>query len=757
MTIPPNPRLLVSFVAALSCLSLAWAGDPYPFKSKPREDYKEEVLKIDFEGQLPAGHQLGPQAKIVPQKGSGGSKGLVSTGQGAVLKVPLKGLGVGMSRYEVILDFAGEGFSLFTVSLIPYGKDGKPLAGKKATVGSDWGFYPNMQTWERRITDLEFEGVHGVELEIVTTRAGTVRFDNLVVYRHDTPVVLGSYARGQLKKDVREEGAELTESEDMWVAELKGRQSFFDIAAIDPNKRYLNSLWRERLHLGSTYKQPTGKLPHFVLGVAADQAALEQAAAAQKKSLVEMYEYFLNDVGEHHFNTVQVNFTKELEKFDELAAARGIGVILQDPSWSGLAEWWSKPSDSAPDAFKKTAEENLKRYANMRSLIGYDVHPSLGMPQQATLAKARAFFASAAPNVPLAGEWGDVYASENIEEPYPAFGIQVAAFDHYAGKPWVEPSHLFHPNYWPRYLSEGWVRRVHNGLTVRAIPNIWSVPVSRSYSKKGIDFQQDRVVTATTNWVMDSETKKWSGWNRYQYPQQLLSSIVWMSLQSGAGGVIFRDWGPATIPADVTGLQILKDEKYANGNYVPDLLRRADMSETDGWKELGEVAKTLAKYGPLLDDATAFGRTIATTDKTDVRVKCLTGRKDPFKVLAVVNTKIGDYTDAQVPLKIDKDTGALTGYKNASTLAFKLTVEDEREMYDLMSGESVTGTPPKSGKRTYDLVLGPGEGRLYCLASSAMFRRYLTQYKLEDLAGAAAKSKGADSKEKAKTKVKTKK
>ncbi len=750
--------LLSAFALCLTVAwAVAWAGDPYPFKTKPREFNKEEVLKIDFEGQLPAGHQLGPKAKIEPDKGTGGLKGLVASGTGLVLKTPLKGLGVGMSRYEVVLDFAGEGFSLFTVSLIPYGKDGKPIAGKKTTVGSEWGFAPTMQSWERRIVDLEFEGVHAVELEIAITRAGSVRLDNIIVSRFDTPVVLGSQARGQLKQNIRDEAAELVESGDMWMAELKGRQSFFDVGAIDPNRRYLNSLWPERLHLGSTYKQPTGKLPHWVLGVSADQAALEAAATAQKKSLVEMYEFFLDDVAAHGCNTVLVNFTKELDKFDELAAARGIGVIVQDPAWSGLAEWWANPSASMPDAFQKTAEANLKKYAGLRSIIGYDMHPSLNTAHQPVLAKAREYLAGIAPNVPLAGEHGDVYASENIEQPYPAFGIQWATFDHYAGKPWVEPSYMFHPNYWPRYLSEGWVRRIHNGLAVRAVPNLWSVPAGRAYSKKSIDFQKDRVVTATTNWVYDEPSKRWSGWNRYKYPQQLMSSLVWTSLQSGAGGIIVREWGPATIAPDVTGSEILKNDKYANGTYQPDMLRRADMTESESWQELAAVGKTLEKYQLLLTESTPFGRAIASTDKNDVRVKALTGRKDPFKVLVVVNTKIGDYTDAQVPLKIDKDSGALTGYKNASTLAFKLTVEDERELYDLTTGEAATGTAPKGGKRTYELTLGPGEGRLYCLAAPALYRRFLTQYKLDvELAAGASKSKSAEPKEKMKAKTKTK-
>ncbi len=756
-------RLVAVAVTSLACIGLASAADPYPFKTKPRDEAKEEVLNIDFEGQLPQGNQLGKTAKVETGKGKDGSQGLVAKGKGSVLKVPLKtGPGVGMSRYEVFLDYAGEGFNLFTVSLIPYDKSFKPIAGRKTSAGSEWGFTPEMHTWERRVVDLEFEGIHAVELEIEIARAdsskrgSSLRLDNIVVNRLAAPVILGSVARGQLKGDIREEGAELTEATDMWLAEQKGRQSFFNIEAIDPNRRYLNSLWRERLHLGSTYKQPTGKLPHWVLGVAADQAGLDAAAAKLKKSLPETYEYFLDDVAAHHFNTVWVTLSKDVEKFDELAAARGIAVILRDPTWSGLEQWWSKPSESAPDAFKKTAEANMKRLAAMRSLIGYDMSPSLSATHQPMLAKAREHLATLAPNVQFTGEFGDVYASENIETPYPAFGIQSHSYDHYAGKPWVEPSYMFHPNYWPRYQSEGWVRRIHNGLQVRSIPNIWSIPAGRAFGKKAIGFQEDRVVTATTNWIWDEETKRWSGWSRYQYPQQLMSSLVWMSLQSGAAGIILRDWGPATIEPTVTGSEILKDAKYPNGWYQPDMLRRADLSESDGWKELGQVASTLARYKEVLAESTAFGRTIAHTDSGDVRAKCLTGRKDPFKVLVVVNTKIGDYTDDKVNLKIDKDTGALGVWKNAGNKPFKLTVEDERELYDLGTGEMITGSAPSKGRRTFELALGPGEGRLYYLGNATLYRRFLTQYKLDDVASGSTKSKSADPKEKMKGKAKPK-
>ena len=76
---------------------------------------------------------------------------------------------------------------MFTVSLIPYGKDGKPIAGKKTAVGSDWGLTPEMRTWERRVTDLELEGLHMVELEIEIARAdssqrgSSLRLDNIIV------------------------------------------------------------------------------------------------------------------------------------------------------------------------------------------------------------------------------------------------------------------------------------------------------------------------------------------------------------------------------------------------------------------------------------------------------------------------------------------------------------------------------------------------------------------------------------------------
>jgi hypothetical protein len=754
-------RVVAVLTSSMVCAAIAWANDPYPHKTKPREDKKEEVLNIDFEGVLPPGHQLGKNAKVEMGTGKDGSQGLVAKGRGSVLKVPLKGIGVGMSRYEVLVDFAGEGFNMFTVSLIPYGKDGKPIAGRKTVVGSDWGFTPEMHTWDRHVADLEIEGIHTVELEIEIARAdssargSSLRLDNILVYRHDTPVVLGSQARGYLKAEIHNEGAELTESGDTWVAELKGRQSFFNVAAIDPNRRYLNSLWPERLHLGSTYKQPTGNLPDWVLGVAATQAGLDTAAVALNKSIDETYEFFLDDVAQHGFNLVLVDVTKDIEKFDEFAAARNIAVILQDPTWSGLSEWWSKLSDMPPDAFKQSAEANLKRYSTLRSIVGYDTSPSLGVQQQPVLAKAREYMATIAPNVQLCGEFADVYGSENIEEPYPAFGLQTSTPDHYAGRPWVEPSYMFHPNYWPRYLSEGWVRRIHNGLTVRSIPNVWVVPASRAYSKKSISFQQDRVVTATTNWVWDEETKKWSGWNRYQYPPQLMTSLVWMALQSGARGIIFRDWGPSNMDPTVTGSEILRDDKYVNATYEPDLLRRADMSESDGWKELGQVAKSLEKYKRVLAESTAFGRTIATTNTGDVYVKCLTGRKDPFKVLVVANTKIGDYLDDRVSLKIDKDSGALVGWKSAGNKAFKLTVDDERDLFDLTSGDSASGSAPKKGKRDFDLMLAPGEGRLYYLGNAAMFRRFISQYNLEgDLAAGATKSKTVTPQNKSKTKSK---
>ncbi len=150
---------------------------------------------------------------------------------------------------------------------------------------------------------------------------------------------------------------------------------------------------------------------------------------------------------------------------------------------------------------------------------------------------------------------------------------------------------------------------------------------------------------------------------------------------------------------------------------------------------------------------------MAHSDKEDVRVRTLTGRKDPCKVVGAVNTKIGDYTDQQAgTLKINKDTGELTGYKNAGTTPFKLTINDERNLFDLTTGEALTGTAAKGGKKiSYELSLGPGEGRFYYLGTPALYRRFLTQYKLDlnALAG-TTKAKSAEPKEKMKPKAKAK-
>ena len=127
-----------------------------------------------------------------------------------------------------------------------------------------------------------------------------------------------------------------------------------------------------------------------------------------------------------------------------------------------------------PDEFKTKAKANLERYAKLKSLIGYQVNRPLNTGHQKMLAEARKYLASVAPKVQLITQDSDVYAAENIQEPYPNLGIQYGLFQQYAGRPWIGPSFFYHPNYWPIGLSEGWYRRIHDAYHVRKLGQ-WSL------------------------------------------------------------------------------------------------------------------------------------------------------------------------------------------------------------------------------------------------------------------------------------------
>ena len=82
--------VLLGALASFMLSTHAPAIEPYPFKTKPREVDKVEVLKIDFEGSLPEGAELGKNAKVEEKGGRDGSKGLLSKGKGLVIKIPIK-------------------------------------------------------------------------------------------------------------------------------------------------------------------------------------------------------------------------------------------------------------------------------------------------------------------------------------------------------------------------------------------------------------------------------------------------------------------------------------------------------------------------------------------------------------------------------------------------------------------------------------------------------------------------------------------
>ena len=88
-----------------------------------------------------------------------------------------------------------------------------------------------------------------------------------------------------------------------------------------------------------------------------------------------------------------------------------------------------------------------------------------------------------------------------------------------------------------------------------------------------------------------------------------------------------------------------------------DTLRRFDLSESDEWKELGAAAKELAGLKLLFAETTQHGHNACRTNNGNVKARTLTGRDDPTKLIAVVNTKIGDYKDEE--LKLNQENGQL--------------------------------------------------------------------------------------------------
>ena len=705
------------------------AAEPYPFRTKPREVKKEVWLDVDFEQDLPQGAQLGTNAKVEAGRGAGNTKGLVSNAKGIIAKFPISKFDVGISRFELSLDHGGSGFSYFVARLNAYDKTATKI--KSVTIGSGWGITPGARTWELKIANLEFENIFAVELELEqTSEGGVVQIDNIRLQRHDQAVISGRMARRMMTSALQGEGADVRDVRDVWIAGFDDRTSFFDFAPIDENKRYVRSEWQQRLHSGTTYKTTRGQLPTFVLGVLAKQSDLEAAASKQKKTLVQMYEYFLDDVEKHNFNTVWVDITKELEEFDKLAVKHGISVILRDPAWSNLETWVAKPDGPMPAEFKQTAAANFARYGKLKSLIAYHMNRPLGAGHQPMLAAARQYLTSLNPKIQLICEETDVYRGKTYEEPYPHLGIQSVNFNHYAGRPWIEPSYLYHPTYWPIGIGEGHHRRIFDEFRVKMMPCLWALPCGRQFGKKSIDMQQDRVNLEATGWVQDGETKRWSGWYRYKYPANLLRAIVWKAVESGTGGVLFHEWGPASISAEVTGTDILNEDKYANGNYQPDFLRLADMSESDGWEELGAVAQELVVYRNLLAVTTLHGENAARTNNGHVRVRTLTGRDNPFRVLAVVNLKIGDYDHEE--LKIDPATGELTGYAPADPTTFELTVEKDYGLVDILTGKTLSPktTTAEDRAAVYELEHAPGEGRFYFRGKPTTFQRFIKEYRI---------------------------
>ena len=801
-------------VTGVGLAATAWAYDePYPFRKKPYDPPKEIIIKTGFEHGLPeeAETKQKGKAEVKAEVGKGGTQALAISGTNVAdaVRIPF-GHGLGMARFEVDFDFRGEGFPQLQCSLVAYDREDKVLG--RYGVYNSWAH--DHWAHAHNIVSIEVESLFKVALVFGIGKndrggsssagpdgrsSGQKRIgpeyyvDNLLVRRHQVPKVPGHLIRDRLQEDLRREGGGSSVIADHIVTQFKdeGRTSYFYVGDIKVDRRYLQSVWRKRLHAGSTYKKQHGTLDQFVLGVVLDRNAVVDAAKRQKKSVGAMYDYIIDDVHKHNFNTIWMrNFKTDRETFCAKADAKGLKTILTDNTWLGVGAWRSKYTDPRmPASVKKAIDRELPKIARLKGLLAYQVYgldswhnDTIGPKLAALWAKVRAYMKQVAPKVKLLQPYHHWTLAEHIQDPPPDLAFQdLTTYYAYSGRPYG----FRRPTWLLYYYGEDWWRRhVDYGLRRNGVPYVWLVPVGREFHCRNIRWKRKLVDERRSGYEFDEKTQAYSGWRRYRWPRQFIKALLWSAACSGAKGVVLDEYGPSRVHPDVTTEDFLgragkrsqtrgpqihdprrgasEKEKetgvpkpkrdYPPAVYKVDTLRQYDMSELGLWAEATRQAARVRRVGRLMLDLTPHGaRDIRINNSSYILARLMTRRKGGGKFVLLVNRILEDPGKLQsatqrYQAKINFKTGMITETDDQANFDVSLRVDTKLSLYNVLTGTELSGekTPGVDKSRTYSITMTPGQVAIYVVGQYSQYSRIAKQYGLRRRVKKKRRSKWID-------------
>jgi len=212
------------------------------------------------------------------------------------------------------------------------------------------------------------------------------------------------------------------------------------------------------------------------------------------------------------------------------------------------------------------------------------------------------------------------------------------------------------------------------------------------------------------------EPDVWKGWDRYPPPENGMFLQCWLAVLEGAKGLLIYFYGPP------------EHKQFLNEIALVD----REGKETRLWREFAECVEEMKPLLPLFLSWHKEALPRATANNAWIAVNSFIRRFDAERFLVVLNQRIATWDEDSPAMPRGKtelhfDEHGLAGLHPAGPLTFKLKVEGQEPLWEILTGRQLDAGPDG----TYELTLGPGRATVLMQGPVESLRSLRSELRVE--------------------------
>jgi hypothetical protein len=424
----------------------------------------------------------------------------------------------------------------------------------------------------------------------------------------------------------------------------------------------------------------------------------------------QVWEQVVQDLVDHHCNTIMLGHApsgEDLKEACRIAKKYNLNVIPQmDETYYPHTLPKEQRLQEYKLRIKPAFEKIIPQFRGNGSILAWSPVEETYVDTQEEIAEHRDLIRKLDPTHPIVCLHSNLDAAQRMAKvgrPYPDVILNDSYWYRYA--PWLEhPENKATgaiPLIMPNLAGLSFLERLDEYYQVAREMDIplWAVPqsvggtIDMPAGKSWDSLPSDIKEKIKQNDCYSTSGSSWVGFSYYMPPEESLEQQCWMSLASGARGIIFYaynhcGWVPGyyhykdTIPKYQVG-----EVAMVNGPYFEPITE---------WDSIGKVFKQIRKFIPMISRWTKDAKPSFQAQNAVVRTFHIKGVEGTF--IVVVNQEIGRWLGGQSnviypPSKVRIDMnynslGRLTGIEKVPPRNFKLVPvnSDSQPLWDLSTG-----------------------------------------------------------------------